>query len=199
MKWLILVLMLLHSLHTQAHQTDLSTTLLIEQNPGHWIMQLSGALTAFEYEVQTNFPPDSFASKEEFEKLLIEYVKKSTEVRFNNKLISIHHGSVRLGHETNVLLELTTFSEVVQNISIINNTFKDIHNNQSNLVIIKKDYSQDPYILNQKNKYSAEFILEGGKFAIKEKIYTLPYYSYFFGIILFIPIGLRHLRYISSK
>lgn len=166
-RWIVGLLLLLSTWTAQAHQPDISSTVLMERNNGQWILQVSGALTAFEYAVKKNFPEQDYKSPEEFEEMVVDHLEKNISVSFNGgEVIALKNVQVRLGHETNVYFELTDVPKTIYSASIKNESFKDIHRNQSALIIVKDGFSQEQFVLNNGNDHSIAMVANGTKFEL---------------------------------
>lgn len=149
----------------KAHNPDLSSTLLIEQQENKWILQIRAALTAFEYEVEKHYGKDAYTSPEEFQGLVTELVAKNAAVLFNKtEGLALENGIVKLGHETSVTFSLAGAPSNIQTLAVKNSSFSDIPRNQSALIILKKGFSKDQFVLNNKNQHSMELKIKDAKF-----------------------------------
>lgn len=135
-RWIMLLSILLGFGTLQAHQPDLSSTILSEQGEDKWVLQIRGALTGFEYEIHQNFGKDSYATPEEFQELVIKHVKDNVSILFDeSNNVVLKNGLVRLGHETNVIFEVKGVPGNFEEVKFKNSSFKDISRNQSALII----------------------------------------------------------------
>lgn len=163
MKLLIVYSLLLSSLGVYAHQSDVSTTMLAEQENGTWLVQISASLTAFQHEIQMHYP--DYTSPEEFQEFVIGHVKKHLKIRFDDyKPLDFGNAYVQLGHETKVILPLSDVPSTFRTLSVQNSSFEDIHRNQSALVIVKKGLASKHVVLNKENAHTAHLQVEGTAF-----------------------------------
>ena len=154
----------------QAHQPDLSSTMLIEREDNTWILQVRAAMTAFEYEVAVQFPERTFEDVDEFKEMLIEHVKANISVRFNEEPeMVLESAFVKLGHESNVLFELKGVPEDFNSLFVQNSSFKDISRNQSGLVVFKEGFAKKQFVLNNANGHSAELKVKENSFVLKSE------------------------------
>jgi hypothetical protein len=138
-----------------AHQPDISSTMLAENEQGEWILQIRAAMTAFEYEVHYMFGDKSYATPEEFEELVIKHVKDNFSAIGDDSIpLELTTGQVRLGHETSVYFQLPNMSSDVEQLEIINTTFADINRNQTALVFAPKGVKPIQLKLDSKNNHS---------------------------------------------
>ena len=129
-----LISILFISWSAQAHQPDVSSTMLIDQGENKWVLQVRAAMTAFEYEVEQHFGKDAFATPEEFRDLVIKHVQENMFIKFNNMdEVVLKNGNVKLGHETSVVFEIEGTPETVNNLTVKNSSFSKIYHNQSGL------------------------------------------------------------------
>lgn len=154
MKYFLSICLAVTSLLAQAHQPDLSSTLLVEQEDGSWILTIRASLTAFEYEVHTKYGEDSYKTPEEFKELVICHLTESIWIGFGrNQAVSLEDGFVKLGHETNVVFRLLGMPKTLSNLIVENDCFKNIHGNQSALIILKKGFEKKQFILSPSNNH----------------------------------------------
>lgn len=138
------------------HQPEISSTMLVEKENGKWILQVRAALTAFEYAIETHYGKDAYKTPEEFNALVIRHLSENLSITFNkNEVIELQNGQVKLGHETNAIFELSNVPKKIKKVMVTNSAFKDIHDNQSALIVLKKGFGKSQFILNNKNKHTA--------------------------------------------
>ena len=168
MKWIFSLFLFLNIFSLQAHQPDLSSTMLIEREDNTWILQVRAALTAFEYEVAAQFPDRTFNTAEEFQEMVIEHVQANLSIRFNEgDVVVLENPFVKLGHETNVLFEVKGVPETINSVFVKNSSFKDISRNESGLVVFKEGFAKKQFVLNNKNEHSAELKVKENSFVLK--------------------------------
>jgi len=154
------------SIILNAHQADVSSTMLIERSPGDWVVQIRSALTAFEHEVKVQYGDDAFATPAEFKGLVIGHVEQNLLLQINDQRIDLSNGFVKLGHETSVVFELTDVPKNITTIKVINTSFMDIPRNKSALMVYKKDVSKEQFILDSKNQHSVKLEFDNSKFTL---------------------------------
>lgn len=173
----------------KAHQPDISATMILEQSKNNWIVQVNAPLTAFQYEIKTVLGK-TYATPEEFQNLLIEYLKANLVIYFNNKdTVTIRQAYVKLGHETSVVFEITGVPESIKNVYVKNEAFKDISRNQNILVIAKEGFAKEQYILNNANQHTATWVVDSGVFKlVTEDVVSSTYFNRYTLAILLISI-----------
>lgn len=186
-RWIICLSLLLSCTTAKAHQPDLSSTLLVEQGENKWILQVRAALTAFEYEVEKRFGASAYTSPEEFKKLISSYVKEDIIIQCNDKTPTVlQNGKVKLGHETSITYEVMGLPENIQSLVVKNTSFSHIPRNQSALIVLKKGFSKDQFILNNNNKHTVELKVMNTKFELVNP--TQGNTNYF--LVIFVAISL---------
>ncbi len=147
------------------HNPEHSSTMLIEQEDGTWVLQVRSALTAFEHEVHTNYGKDCYKTPKEFNAYVIQHLTKNISITTNEKnAVTLQNGKVQLGHETVAVFDVVGMPKEVAKISLTNTGFKDIHANQSALVILKKGFTKQQFILSNQNGYTVQLKAEQNKF-----------------------------------
>lgn len=174
-----------------AHQPDVSTTLLSQQANDQWIIQVKAALTAFKYEVISNYG-ETYTTPEEFEELVIQHVRKNLSIVFDDHIkVTLQKPFVRLGHESNVAFEVVGIPKNFKSIQFTNTSFKDITRNQSALVVLKEGFSHQQFVLNHQNDHTANLTVKGNKLIAltsnSQRAFATP--SIFFCIIFMGIVG----------
>lgn len=153
-RFLTLLSVLCISSQVQAHQPDLSSIILAEQGDNKWVLQVRSALTAFEYMVEEHYGASAYTTPEEFQELVVNYVRDNISIRFNEADVAVlQHGMVKLGHETNVIFQLAGTPEAVHSLMVENRSFSDIPRNKSVLIVYKEGFSKDQFTLNEDNEH----------------------------------------------
>lgn len=146
---------LLCSLLTMAHQPSISTTLLVEQEDGSWVFQVRSALTAFEQEVHLKYGEGSYTTPEEFKELVLCHIADNLSIDFGEQGVAmLSNGFVKLGHETNVVFQVSGVPENIHTLAIKNSSFENIYGNKSVLIILKKGFEKKQFELNGKNDHT---------------------------------------------
>lgn len=150
-----------------AHSPDLSSLMIYEQN-GKKFIAIKSSLTAFEEVVVYHYGKDSYKTPQEFNKLAIKHFTKSCFVIINNNDITFTNLQIQLGHETTLFAELENVPKTITTYYVKNIMFKDMPNNQCELILSHKDLPQKQVILNNENKHEVQFRIEKNKWEIEE-------------------------------
>jgi len=153
-----------------AHQPDVSTTLLVEKENNIWMLQINASLTAFQYEIKTHFSETPYKTPEEFQKMVLAYVKDNISLQINgNEIKAFGVGMVQLGHETKVVYEVFGIPSEIDSAVLKNSVFKDIHKSQSTLIIAKSAFQKEHFVMNDANDHTITLELANGSFSIPQK------------------------------
>ncbi len=148
-----------------AHNPDASTTMLVEKENNIWVLQISASLTAFQQEIRTHFAETPYKTPEEFQKMVLEHIKNNLEISFNDgENVTLGKGTVRLGHETNVIFEVKGIPSDISSVRVENKVFKDIPRNQSALFLLKEGFIKEHFVLNNANDHTLALQVEGNAF-----------------------------------
>ena len=189
MKFILLLIVSLLLNVAYAHQPDLSAMMVYEQN-GKSILVLKGALTAFEGEVDFHFKKGAYKTPEEFIQLVTKHFEKNCLVTINNEVIKLENLRVILGHETTLFAELVNKPKNPETIYITNTFFKDMPNNQCELILTENGLPQYQYIFNDKNDHEVKLTIEKNKWVFEEPDTSILKSSNFLygGVILFVSL-----------
>ncbi len=191
-KLILMIGLMLCILSVKAHQPDISTTMILEQSKNNWVVQVNAPLTAFQYEIKTVLGK-KYATPEEFQKLLIEYLKANLVITFNKQdSVTIRQAYVKLGHETSVVFEITGVPESIKNVHVQNAAFKDINRNQNILVIAKEGFAKEQYVLNNANQHTATFVVDndGFKLIAEDVVSSTDFNRYALALLLMGILGI---------
>ena len=144
----------------QAHNPDLASLMIYEQN-GKSILLLKSSLTAFEGEVDYLFGKNSYKTPEEFNQLVVKHFQENCSVFINGKPVTLTNVQVQLGHETNLFAELEGIPKSIESVSVSNTVFEDMPNNQCELIVAFPGLSQKQYILNSGNDHEVSLRVTG--------------------------------------
>lgn len=183
--YLLFFAFLPHMLH--AHSPDVSSLMFYEQN-GEAFLIMKSSLTAFEGEINYHFNKDSYKTPEEFKQLVIKHFIKNSLIMVNDKTLKFIKPQVQLGHETTLFVALGSISNTLKSIYIKNNFFKDMPNNQCEL-IIRHNFQQKQFILNNENNHQVKFSIENGQWAQAKKG-NYGFKTAYIILLITIPLGI---------
>lgn len=164
-KALFFISLFFFTISVKAHQPDISTTMLVEKENNTWVLQVRASLSAFQHEIKTHFADTPYKTPEEFKEMVLEHLRNNFQIILNgDEQITLKKGFVKLGHETNVVFEVTGIPSDLKNILVKNSSFNDIYKSQSTLVILKKGYSKERFFLNNENNHTLKLETSGHKF-----------------------------------
>jgi CarboxypepD_reg-like domain/TonB-dependent Receptor Plug Domain len=160
----IWILLFFNSISIFAHQSDLSTVLISQDEKGKCFLQIYSSLTAFEGEIDYKYSKNAYKTPEEFRALVMDHFKKNVLFICNEKdTVKFGKPIVMLGHETKLVVEIFSFPENSRSMYFKNTMFMNTPHNQSSLMMVKKGLPNQLFVLNNKNKQQINLVLENGK------------------------------------
>lgn len=161
-----------HFLPSFAHQPDLSTVMLYQDEKGRSFLQIYSSLTAFEGEIDYKFAKNAYKTPEEFRALVIKHFKNNFLFVLNTKdTLKFGQPQVILGHETKIVAEVFGFPKNIKEFLIKNQMFMDIPSNQSTIILLQKGLPYEQFTLNNDNQQQINLKLVNGSWqpVVKEK------------------------------
>ena len=169
-KYLLSVITGLFSMIGFAHNPDVSTTMLVEQEHHVWVLKLSASLTAFQQEIRNHFSETPYKTPEEFQQMVLQHIKNNLTIKFNEgQEITLGQGYVKLGHETNVVFEVLGVPSQINSVYVQNRAFKDIYHNQSSFLLLKNGFKKEHFVLNEKNNHAIKLVTKDNEFVLDNK------------------------------
>lgn len=183
--WFLIILTLSTTVPLTAHQADVSSTMLIEQEDNTWVLSIRSAFTAFEHEIHTHFSDSAYSTPDEFNQLVIDYFQDHVIILVNDHDTALlSHPVMKLGHESSLVFEVTGIPTIIQSIEVRNTAFQDIYHSQSALIILKKGMKKDQFLLNEDNQYGARLEIEKNSFLLDSgQTFNQQYPQIFWAIV----------------
>lgn len=200
MKFAYLLLLLLGFKHAHAHQPNLSSLVIYEEN-GKSILLLKSSLEAFKAEVDLYFKKGTYKTAEEFNQLAITHFEKNCVLIVNGDSIRFTNTRMQLGNETTLLAELLKMPKTINSIYIKCTTFKDMPNNMCELILTTNGQQQKQYILDHTNQQQVTFTVENNQWIVDElgkAFYLSPTLSlglaamFMVALIIFLAVKMKH-------
>lgn len=190
MKFFPIVLLMLMGMVSYAHQPDLSSVVVSKTDDGKYVMQVTSSLTAFEWEVDYNFGQNAYKTPDEFRDLVITHFRKNISLVVNNQEMEFVNPMVLLGHETKWVAEITGIPSQINSIDLKSTMFKDMHHNQSAVMMIAKGFPTEQYILNNENSQQIKLESHNGMWKVSSQTGSIPNSknAYYLLLLLVIPI-----------
>lgn len=181
---------MLMSIVSYAHQPDLSTLVFSQSSDGKYILQLNSALTAFEGEIDYLYTKTAYKTPEEFKKLVINHFEKNIVFVINDHdTLTFSNPLVILGHETELIVEVSGIPKTISSIYLKSTIFRDMPRNQSVVIMLKTGFPDQKYILNNENNQEIHLIKKGDKWndlKQKQSILTTKNLLFIFPIIILV-------------
>lgn len=187
----LLLLLLLLSFGSVAHQSDLSTVVISKTSEGKYVLQITSALTAFEGEVDYLYGLKAYKTPAEFNALVVQHFRKNFSLVVNDQdTMRFSNPAVLLGHETKLLAEITGMPTRVTSIRLRNGLFRDVANNQAMLVMLADNLPPQQYVLSNDNHQQLHLQLTNGQWAsVQQQAGFLANPNNSLWLLLIIPVA----------
>lgn len=153
----------LTSLNASAHNPNTATFILSKATDGNYLVQLDGALTGVEAQINQIYSSTAYKTAEQFESLANEHFVKSLTLSINDQPINLANPSVQLGHGTQFTAELQGVPKTIESIELTNTFFKDLHGNKMSVVFLSDQLPSTTYALDNTNQHHLSLTLTDGQ------------------------------------
>jgi hypothetical protein len=150
-----LVLFILFFQKLNAHSLELSSLMIYEQE-GKRFLVIKSSISAFQEEIDFHYKKNRYKTPEEFMQLVLKHFEKNYALIINNEKIRFINTRVILGHETTLFAELANVPKQINSLQMSNNFFKDMNNNQCELILSFNNLPQKQYIFNNENNHAVQ-------------------------------------------
>lgn len=188
---LILIAFLFFSPGILMAHTPLISSVRIFFQDGVWKLNLSTALTSFQYELQEKYPELVLKemSDDQILSLMISHTKNTVTLEVNGEEILLQNGMVHPGHQTDLLFNLKEMPENMEEISLTMKSFESI-NQHSSLLILPDQIKGQNFVINQEKGNSIRIIKDDSGNYMESEIpqnnYTLVW---IIGVFLLLSLG----------
>lgn len=153
----------LMSVNAVAHDPNTATLVISKTASSEYLVQLNGALTGVEAQINQTYSPKAYKTAEQFQSLASEYFIKSLTLSINDQPITLANPSVQLGHGTQFTAIAQGIPKTVESIELSNTFFKDLHGNKMNVVFLSDQLPSNKYVLNDKNNHYLSLTFKNGE------------------------------------
>jgi alpha-amylase/alpha-mannosidase (GH57 family) len=177
-----LFLLLVFVVNGYAHNPQVSTISMIQNENNKWSVFITAPLYTFQLVIKEKYPEMNMDSISPFEmqKLILDLVKRNFIIN-GDDAIKLTNDKVQLAHETTIFFDIT--NEDFLPIAISFTAFNKLYNHFTLLKIVSKKEKEITYILNTENAF---------EYPKKNEAYSRPIYLYLaiclVGILLFLFI-----------
>lgn len=171
--------------------TPLISSVRIFLEDGVWKLNLSSALTSFQFELQEKYPELVLKemSDDQILSLMISHTKNTVTLEVNGEVILLQNGMVHPGHQTDLLFDLKEMPENMEEISLTMKSFESI-TQHSSLLILPDQMKGQNFVINQEKGNSIRIIKDDSGNYLESEI---PQNNYLFiwitGIFLLLSLG----------
>jgi hypothetical protein len=163
---LILFLILAKGLY--AHNPQVSTISMIQNENHKWSVFITAPLYTFQLAIKEKYPDMKMDSIRPFEmqKLILDLVKSNFKIN-GDDAIKLINDKIQLAHETTIFFDITNEDFLPTAISFT--AFNKLYNHFTLLKIVSKKEKEITYILNTENAF---------QYPKKNETYSKPIYFY---------------------
>jgi hypothetical protein len=163
-----LTLLLLLVVSGYAHNPQVSTISIIQNENKKWSVFVTAPLYTCQFAIKENYPEINMDSirPSEMQKLILDLVKSNLKIN-GDDVLKLTNDKVQLAHETSVFFEISNDDFLPTAISFT--AFSQLYNHFTLLKIVSKTEKEITYILNTENTF---------QYPKKNETYSTPYYLY---------------------
>lgn len=165
---LLVAILFITTTTAKAHDPNLSSVVMIEKEPGQWLIQLNTSLSAFDQEISYVYGEDAYSTPEEFKQLVINHFREQLSLAINNNEIEFGEAFVQLGHASALVFDLIDIPDKILTLDIENKGFKNLHHSKSIFSIIKEGISDEKFTLNSENDFRISLSFDGRQILLSE-------------------------------
>ena len=161
-------LLLLFVVYGYAHNPQVSTISIIQNEYKKWSVFVTAPLYTCQLAIKEKYPEINMDSirPSELQKLILELVKSNLKINGDN-ILKLTNDKVQLAHETSVFFDISNDNFLPTAISFT--AFSQLYNHFTLLKIISKTEKEITYILNTENTF---------QYPKKNETYSQPIYLY---------------------
>jgi len=169
-----LTLLLLFVVSGYAHNPQVSTISIIQNENKKWSVFVTAPLYTCQLAIKEKYPEMNMDSirPSELQKLILDLVKSNLKIN-GDDVLKLTNDKVQLAHETSVFFDISNDDFLPTAISFT--AFSQLYNHFTLLKIVSKTEKEITYILNTENTF---------QYPKKNETYSQPIYSY----LLILPI-----------
>jgi hypothetical protein len=163
-----LTLLLLFVVNGYAHNPQVSTISIIQNENKKWSVFVTAPLYTCQLAIKEKYPEMNMDSirPSEMQKLILDLVKSNLKIN-GDMVLKLTNDKVQLAHETSVFFEISNDDFLPTAISFT--AFSQLYNHFTLLKIVSKTEKEITYILNTENTF---------QYPKKNETYSTPYYLY---------------------
>lgn len=163
------ILLFSASFFLRAHNSQIATMALVQDEGNQWILQLSSSFDGYRYQLLNNYPDIDVNNlpAEEFQKLLMQYLEENIELTANdNYLAKLKNGYIKMGHQTVIKFNLTGFPDKLKSVDVKLNGFNESSNNNCIFKIITENNKSKNFVLKKDNNFELSIYTRANQFQV---------------------------------
>lgn len=200
-QWFFMLLMIITSFSSHAHQPDLSTAVLSKTDTGKFILQITSSLSAFEGEIDYLYSKAAYKTPEDFKELVTNHFNKNVFFIVNERdTLKFGKPLIILGHESKLIVEVLNIPKDIDAFYFKNTMFKDMPHNQMAMIMLVDGFPKAQYVLENTNEQTIQLQLEKGTWIAVEKTgLVIKKYSLIFFFLMLLMTPWFYVNYTDKK
>lgn len=159
----------LTSVNAVAHDPNTATLVISKTASGEYLVQLNGALTGVEAQINQTYSKEAYQTAEQFEDLARKHFVNSLTFSINNQPITLTNPRVKLGHGTQFIARAQNIPKTLKSIELTDTFFKDLHGNKMTVIFKSDQLPSNKYVLNDKNNHHLSLTFRDGQWQRNDK------------------------------
>ncbi len=193
MKKIIFLLTVLGFMATvNAHNSQVSTIVLVQNEQRIWSLNLSNSFDGFRYQLIKNYPDKDIdnLTADEFQKLVLKYVQENLYINANDAIaVELQEGVIKLGHHIDLKFKITELPDDLNSLDIRLMGYDENSQHNAILKISTPTYTSGNYVLKKGNQFKLYLQKTNGQFLMVEEI-ELNILWFIYGLVLVSLLGL---------
>jgi len=172
-KTILIFLFICSSPCLQAHNSQISTITLLQNDEHIWSVHIGASFDSFQYRIRTYFPDvkSDKLSALEFQKLVLRYLKETVVIKTNgNEFILFENGMVKIGHQTDVTFMVSGMPSKLSALYLKLNGFNENSKHNSILKIRTPKSNSKNFVLKKDSNFGIFVELINGVFQRKNEL-----------------------------
>lgn len=150
------ILFLFTIVMTRAHNSQISTVSLVQNEEQIWNLYISSSFDSFKYQLISKYPDIDIdnLSAEKYQKLLLKYLQENIILTANGeKMANLHNGIIKLGHQTDLIYEVNGLPEKLTSLYLKLDGFENDSKHNSIFKIVTPQLKSKNFILKKDNEF----------------------------------------------
>ncbi|MUH35693.1 hypothetical protein D9O36_07570 [Zobellia amurskyensis] len=158
------------SLFAHAHSSQIATMTLAEDQQNNWTLHISSSFDGFRYQLAQNYPDikTDELSADEFQKLVINYVKDNILLNANSGFIGeLREGAIKIGHQTDLKFRVAGLPNDIKTLRVQLKGFAETSKHNTVFKIVDHADTSKNFVIKKDNQFTIQIEKSNGQFQVK--------------------------------